>query len=147
VYAAQILVQALLDVLLVVAGLEVLDMGQAGAGWLSAAWRLGSLGGGAVALLLLRSGRLAGRVARGALLAGLPMIAIGVWAAAAQALGLPRPLLQWLRPFVSGCPSCRQPSAAARRGCGPDLYGRLRASSLATSGGGMTTTARGSGRG
>jgi hypothetical protein len=86
VYAAQILVQALFDVLLVIAALEALDMGLAGAGWLSTAWGLETLGGGAVALVMLRSGRPAGGIARGSLLAGLPVIAIGVSAAAAQAL-------------------------------------------------------------
>lgn len=53
------LVQAAVDVLLVVAALQVLEMGQSGVGWLSAAWGAGGLAGGAAAMALLRRGRLA----------------------------------------------------------------------------------------
>jgi hypothetical protein len=81
-------VQAMVDVLLVVAALEVLDMGASGAGWLSAAWGVGGLAGGAAAMALLRSGRLASGIARGCILAGLPLIAIGAWAAAGPAIAL-----------------------------------------------------------
>ena len=56
--------------------LELLDLGDAGVGWLNAAWGAGGLLGGAVALALLGRGRLGGGLVTGGLLVGLPLVAI-----------------------------------------------------------------------
>ena len=52
-FAADTMTQSMTDVLLVVAALQVLDIGQSGAGWLSAAWGVGGLAGGLAATVLL----------------------------------------------------------------------------------------------
>jgi len=57
--AATTFVEGAIDVLVVVAALELLDMGASGVGWLNAAWGVGGLLGGAVALAVLRRGRIA----------------------------------------------------------------------------------------
>ena len=88
VFGADMLIQAMVDVLLVIAALEVLQMGPSGVGWLSSAWGLGGLAGGAAAMVLLGRGRLASGVALGCVLAGLPLIAIGAWPAAGPAIAL-----------------------------------------------------------
>jgi len=88
VFGADMLVQAMVDVLLVIAALEGLQMGRSGVGWLSAAWAVGGLAGGIAAMALLGRGRLASGLALGCLLAGLPLIAIGAWPAAGPAITL-----------------------------------------------------------
>ena len=70
------LVEGAVDVLVVVVALELLDLGDAGVGWLNAAWGAGGLLGGAVALALLGRGRLGGGLVTGGLLVGLPLVAI-----------------------------------------------------------------------
>jgi hypothetical protein len=85
-YAADTTTQAMTDVLLVVAALQVLDMGQGGAGWLSAAWGVGGLAGGLAATVLLGRGRLPSGLVVGCLLAGLPLALIGVWPQTGAAL-------------------------------------------------------------
>jgi MFS family permease len=75
VYAALMLVMAMLDVLLVVVALEDLAMGASGAGWLSSAWAIGSIGGGGVAMRMRRRGGRA--IVLGCVLAGLPLVTIG----------------------------------------------------------------------
>lgn len=78
VLAVDMFVQAVLDVLIVVAALDLLDMGDEGAGWLSAAWGIGGVLGGAVAAMLAR-GRLRVALVGGLLLAGLPLVALAGW--------------------------------------------------------------------
>jgi hypothetical protein len=70
--------EGILDVLIVLLAIDVLGVGGAGVGWLNACWGLGGLVGGAAALSLLRRGRLAGGLAIGGLLFGIPLIVIGL---------------------------------------------------------------------
>jgi hypothetical protein len=72
-------VQGAVDVLLVVAALRLLDIGEGGVGWLNACWGIGGVLGGAAALGLLGRGRLAAGLVGGLLLAGLPFVAVGLW--------------------------------------------------------------------
>ena len=65
--AVTTLVEGALDVLIVVVALELLDIGDAGVGWLNAAWGFGGLLGGAAAVAA-RRGRPAGVGARRRLL-------------------------------------------------------------------------------
>lgn len=78
VLGADWFVQALLDVLLVVIALGVLDIGEQGVGWLSAAWGAGGVLGGAAAAMLLARRRLALGAIAGLLLAGLPLVVLAV---------------------------------------------------------------------
>ena len=57
-------VEGIVDVLVVVAALTILHLGDAGTGWLNAAWGAGGLAGGVAGLALLHRGRLAGRPGR-----------------------------------------------------------------------------------
>ena len=81
-------VEGIVDVLVVVAALTILDLGEAGAGWLNAAWGAGGLAGGAVALVLLHRGRLAGGLALGAVLAGAALLGVATLAQPAAAVVL-----------------------------------------------------------
>jgi len=86
-FVAQIFVRGLLVTLIVVASIELLDMGETGVGFLNAATGLGGLLG-AVAALGLRGGSHLGKVCLVALaLWGLPLVLIGAWAVPAVALG------------------------------------------------------------
>ncbi len=78
VLSASTLIEGMVDVLVVVTALELLDLGGAGVGWLNAAWGVGGLAGGAVALLLVGGGYLHLALPAGGLLIGLPLIALGV---------------------------------------------------------------------
>jgi MFS family permease len=82
------LVEGAVDVLVVVMALELLDMGDAGVGWLNAAWGLGGLVGGGAALALLGRGRLATGLAAGGLLVGVSLAAAGLASAPGVALAL-----------------------------------------------------------
>ena len=64
------LIEGMADVLVVVVAIQLLDLGGAGVGWLNGSWGLGGLIGGAVALSLLRRGRLATGLALGQLPSG-----------------------------------------------------------------------------
>jgi MFS family permease len=77
-----------MDVLIVIAALEVLDVGQSGAAWLNACWAAGGIAGAAVATGLLVRGRLAWGLLGGCVLAGLPFALIGVIASAIPAIVL-----------------------------------------------------------
>jgi MFS family permease len=79
-YGAQTLVAGALNVLVVVAALEVLDLGNAGVGYLNAAIGIGGLAGSVVALALVGRNRLASDFALGMILWGVPMVLIAVWA-------------------------------------------------------------------
>ena len=81
-------VEGIVDVLVVVAALTILQLGDAGAGWLNAAWGAGGLAGGAVAMTLLHRGRLACGLAGGALVAGAALLGVAALAHPAAALAL-----------------------------------------------------------
>ncbi len=78
-YAAQTLVAGAMNVLLVVAALEVLDLGKSGVGFLNAALGVGGVVGALAALALVGSQRLASNFAFGLVLWGAPLAVIGVW--------------------------------------------------------------------
>jgi hypothetical protein len=84
-YSVNAVIQGILDVLLVVAALELLGLGEGGAGWLNAAWGVGGVLGGVASLALLGRGRLAAGLSAGLALAGLSAVAAGAWAQAALA--------------------------------------------------------------
>jgi hypothetical protein len=87
VFVAQIFVRGMLITLIVVASIELLDMGDTGVGFLNAAIGLGGLVGAAAALGLRGGGHL-GKVCVVALAFwGLPLMLIGAWIAPAVALG------------------------------------------------------------
>jgi predicted MFS family arabinose efflux permease len=85
VYAVNALIQGVFDVLIVVAAIELLDLGEGGAGWLNAAWGVGGVLGGVAGLALLGRGRLAAGLAAGLAVAGLAFVAVGAWPEAAWA--------------------------------------------------------------
>jgi len=90
-YGAQCLVAGALGVLVIVIGLDLLDIGAAGVGLLEAASGIGSIVGAAVALALVGRGRLAGDFALGIVLWGVPLVLIGavpVTSVAVIALGV-----------------------------------------------------------
>jgi hypothetical protein len=78
-YCAQALVGGAFNVLVVVSALELLDLGEAGVGWLNAAFGVGGLVGAIVALALLARRRLASDFMYGIVLWGVPLALIGVW--------------------------------------------------------------------
>src|SRR5829696_973561 len=86
--AVTTLVEGALDVLVVVVALDVLDAGEAGVGWLNAAWAVGGMLGGAAAVALLGGGRLAWGLGGGCLLAGASVVGIASWESVAPALAL-----------------------------------------------------------
>jgi MFS family permease len=88
VFAVGAFVQSMMDVLIVVAALEVLTIGQSGAGWLNACWGVGGIAGAAVATALLGRGRLAWGLFAGCVLAGLPFALIGAVASTGAAIAL-----------------------------------------------------------
>jgi MFS family permease len=86
VFTFDAFVQSMMDVLIVIAALELLDIGQSGAGWLNACWGIGGIAGAAVATALLGRGRLAWGLFAGCVLAGIPFALIGVVAGAGAAV-------------------------------------------------------------
>ncbi|MET1231644.1 MAG: MFS transporter [Candidatus Limnocylindrales bacterium] len=77
-----------IDVLLVLLAIEVLDIGGAGAGYLTAAVGLGGVVGGALTLVLVGRGRLSPWLALGAVIFGLGLLAAPVAPSATAAAGL-----------------------------------------------------------
>jgi MFS family permease len=77
-YGLDMLTQGVLDVVLVVAAIELLGLGGEGAGWLSAAWGIGGVLAGVAVRPLLRRGRPATVLLLGCLVAGLPLVAVGL---------------------------------------------------------------------
>jgi MFS family permease len=77
-YGAQTLVAGALNVLIVIVSLELLDMGEAGIGFLNSAIGVGGLIGGFAAMALLTRNKLASDFAVGLVLWGLPIALIGV---------------------------------------------------------------------
>jgi MFS family permease len=86
IYGMNMLVQGMVDVLIVIAALELLHLGSGGPGWLSAAWAVGGLLGGAVAVTLIGRRRLGTGLIVGLLLAGVPLIALGTSPGTANAV-------------------------------------------------------------
>jgi hypothetical protein len=85
-FVAQIFVRGLLITFIVVAAIELLDMGESGVGLLNAALGLGGLAG-AIGALALRGGRRLGNVCLLALAGwGVPLALIGAWPLSAVAL-------------------------------------------------------------
>jgi MFS family permease len=87
-YAAQTLVAGALNVLVVVAALELLDLGRSGPGLLNSAVGVGGLVGAAATLALVGRHRLAGDFAVGLVLWGAPLVLLGLWPSTAGALVL-----------------------------------------------------------
>jgi MFS family permease len=83
------LIEGAVDVLVVVVALELLDLGNAGVGWLNSAWGLGgAIGGAAAVLLLARRGNAFGLVL-GSVLIGAPLLVLtALPTTLAAALGL-----------------------------------------------------------
>ncbi len=78
-YGAQTIVAGAFTVLMVVASLELLDMGEAGFGFLNSAVGIGGFVGAALALALAMRGRLATDFALGVALYGGPLALVVVW--------------------------------------------------------------------
>jgi MFS family permease len=78
-YGAQTIVAGAFTVLMVVASLELLDMGEAGFGFLNSAVGIGGLLGAVLALALAMRGRLATDFALGVALYGAPLALVVVW--------------------------------------------------------------------
>ena len=85
-YCAQALVGGTFNVLVVVSAIELLDLGEAGVGWLNAAFGVGGILGAIVALALIARQRLASDFMFGIVLWGVPLALIGVWPEPAVAL-------------------------------------------------------------
>ena len=77
-FTSQSLVRGLLNVLVVVAAIELLDMGESGVGWLNAALGAGGLIGGLAAVTLVGRRRLAAPFGLGLVLWGVPIALIGL---------------------------------------------------------------------
>ena len=90
---AQCFVRGVLTVLLVVLALDVLDLGEASVGWLSAATGVGGLVGGIAAGALMRVTTLGRGFVLGLLLWGLPLVALAI---------APSPLVAYLALSVVG---------------------------------------------
>ncbi len=85
-FNAQTMVRGLLNVLLVVASIELLGLGEAGVGWLNAALGAGGLIGGLAAVGLVARRRLAGVFGVALVLWGAPIALVGAWPEAGWAL-------------------------------------------------------------
>ena len=81
-------VHGALDVLIVVLALDLLVIGDAGVGWLSAAWGAGGLAGGVAALSLMGRTRPAVGLIGGTLLVSLPLCALSVAPSTALAIAV-----------------------------------------------------------
>ena len=85
-FNSQTMVRGLLNVLLVVASIELLGMGESGFGWLNAALGAGALAGGLAAVGLVARRKLAGIFGIALVLWGAPIALIGAWPRAGWAL-------------------------------------------------------------
>ena len=85
-FAAQCVVRGVLNVLLVVVAFELMEVGEAGVGWLNAALGAGALLGGLAAVGLVRRRRLAGVFGIALMLWGAPIALVGAWPAFGFAL-------------------------------------------------------------
>ena len=82
VLSASTLIEGMVDVLVVVTALRLTDLGDAGVGWLNAAWGVGGVAGAAVALRTRPS------LPAGGLLVGAPLMLLAALPAAAPAVVL-----------------------------------------------------------
>jgi MFS family permease len=85
-FNSQTMVRGLLNVLLVVASIELLGLGEAGVGWLNAALGAGALAGGLAAVGLVARRKLAGVFGIALVLWGAPIALVGAWPRAGWAL-------------------------------------------------------------
>ncbi len=85
-FTAQTFVAGAVQVYLVVVAIELLDLGDAGVGFLNSAMGVGALLGGVLALSLTGARRLSPAFMFGVVLWGVPLIALGLWPAAGFAL-------------------------------------------------------------
>lgn len=85
-YAAQTLVAGALNVLVVVAAVELLGLGTGGVGFLNSAVGVGGLAGVALTFALVGRRRLAGDFGAGIVLWGLALVLVGLWPEPALAL-------------------------------------------------------------
>jgi MFS family permease len=85
-FNSQTMVRGLLNVLLVVAAIELLGMGESGFGWLNAALGAGALAGGLAAVGLVARRKLAGVFGLALVLWGAPIALVGAWPQAGWAL-------------------------------------------------------------
>lgn len=86
--AAELLVNGLMMVLVVVLALRLVHLGDAGVGWLNSALGVGGVVGAAVAAALVGRRRLGGNLAVGLVLFGAPLAAAAVWTKPAAVLVL-----------------------------------------------------------
>lgn len=87
-FGAQTAVAGALGVLAVVVSLRLLDLGDAGVGWLYSATGIGGVLGAAVALALVARRRLAFDFGTGLLLWGIPFVVLGIWPSTVVALAM-----------------------------------------------------------
>jgi hypothetical protein len=87
-FSAQTLVAGALTVLIVVMAFELLDMGEAGVGWLNSSIGVGALVGSIAALSLAGMRRLSPAFIGGIVLWGLPLVLIGIFSEPAVAIVL-----------------------------------------------------------
>ena len=85
-YTAQAFIAGALNVLVVLVAFELIDAGESGVGYLSAALGIGGFVGGFVALVLATRGRLAADFGVGVVLFGIPFAVIGIFASYPVAL-------------------------------------------------------------
>jgi MFS family permease len=85
-FSAQTFVAGAVQVYIVVSAIELLDLGQAGVGYLNSALGVGALVGGVLAFSLAGARRLSPPFMVGIVLWGAPLIVLGLWANAALAL-------------------------------------------------------------
>jgi MFS family permease len=87
-YCAQTVVAGALGVLIVVASIKLLGLGNSGVGYLTSAFGIGGLIGAALTVALVARQKLASDFAIGTLLWGIPLILIGLFPSSAAALVL-----------------------------------------------------------
>ena len=73
--------EGMVDVLVVVAALELLDLGEGSVGYLNAAWGVGALAAGGATAMLLHRGKLAIGIGAGSLVVGGAAVLMAVWSA------------------------------------------------------------------
>jgi hypothetical protein len=88
IFAADMFVQGLVDVLLIVVSIEALGAGQSGAGWLNAGWGVGGLLGGAAALVVLGRGQLSRGLVLAGVVAGTPFALLATTGSLPPAIAL-----------------------------------------------------------
>jgi predicted MFS family arabinose efflux permease len=84
-FSLQTLVAGMLNVLVVAVAIELLELGNAGVGWLDGTVGIGATAGVVVVAAVTARGRLAGPFALGLLLWGVPLMLVGVWPEAVPA--------------------------------------------------------------